>query len=413
MTLHIPLNPFVKSFEDDYLLSRELQILTDLGQRAAPVPRVLATDHRARTITMEHRGLSLTEVIDALPSQQGQRVAWLRHHGPQIMGTIAQVSDLGVYHLDLSCRNILMPESPILIDFGLALCPRFPLQKPLWVQPSKTLHHPELRHALEKDWQVFFAGSSILKAHYARIGQPYPPDFDQPFELPRDAYAAYWPDHLVVNDINTPMRLVAFGAGHLLGEMCHRMGLTGPDANVIARLQEELQTDSASIPPREKLDRAAYALAQLGGTPMPGYAQPMGNAYHDSPQASRTEPIAPPPKMVASGHGLWRVLCTGLFFAGYGLIDLAYRFNEVILGDMAFFAALVVAGCSLIMLASLAHAQGILIQRVMGLLLIGLSLPFAAELLKQGVPIIWLMGPAVSFGLGLWGLLRYKLIDTL
>ena len=411
---------FVKTFQDDYLLSRELQILTDLGQRGAPVPRVLSTNHEARTITMTHGGPSLADVLQALPDRRGERLAWLHQHGPAIVDAITAICRHGVFHLDLACRNILITHGrPVLIDFGLALCSRFPLQKPLWVTPSATLHHPDLITALEADWQAFFSANTALRAQYQAAGRPYPPRLDDAFELPASAYSAYWPTKLQANELSEPLLLVAYSAGHLLQEISTRLALGGSEAESLAALCRLLTARSERRSPAERFAWVRTGLTALGSTPRPGYEY--GSAplkAGTAPWAEATDPAFnkplpsvqrrldalpwPPSEGV---HWLLRALCALSTLGAYLMIDRAYQQTQATLGDSAFIAALAVAALGLATLLSLAFSRALLAQRAASLVLAGLSLPFVFELAGQGAGLTQLGIPILLVTAGLGGLI--------
>ena len=409
---------FVKRFEDDYLLSRELQILTDLGQRGAPVPRVLSTDHEARTITMTHGGPSLADVLQALPDRRGERLAWLHQHGPAIVDAITAICSHGVFHLDLACRNILMTDGrPVLIDFGLALCRRFPLQKPLWVTPSAKLHHPALITALEADWQAFFSANTRLRAQYQSAGRPYPPRLDDAFTLPASDYSAYWPTTLQANELSDPLLLVAYSTGHLLHEINDSLALGGSEAESLAALCRLLmaQNERRSLTDRFALVRSG--LATLGGTPRPDYGYAPSHAA-TAPQEKTTDTAGNSPAASAKRsngatdwspsegvHWLLRALCALSSLGAFLMIDRAYQQTQATLGDSAFFAALAVAALGLVTLLSLAFARALLAQRAASLVLAALSLPFVFELAEQGAVFAQLSIPILLVSAGLGGLI--------
>lgn len=411
---------FIKQFQDDYLLSRELQILTDLGQRGAPVPRVLSTNYEARSITMIHGGPSLAEVLQALPHRRGERLTWLHAHGPAIIDAITSICNHGVFHLDLACRNILITQGrPMLIDFGLALCRRFPLQKPLWVTPSANLHHPDLMTALAADWQAFFATDTRLRAQYQAAGRPYPPPLDDAFELPASAYSAYWPATLQANDLAEPLRLVAYNTGHLLQEISTHLGLHGSEANSLAELCQLLTSQTAHPSPAERFAVVRAGLASLGGTPRPGYrhaARAAAPGIEPEPQTAGAQPQRSLPTGGGKGgslawhpsegtHWLIRALCALSTLGAYLMIDRAYQQTQAPLGDSAFMAALAVAAVGLATLMTLAFSRALLVQRTLSLALTGLSVPFLAELAGHGASLTQIGIPILLLAAGLGALI--------
>jgi len=408
---------FVKTFEDAYLLSRELQLLTDLGQRGAPVPRVLATDYQACTITMTHGGIALTEELAQIGSRYADRLSWLRTTGPDILTAILAVCHHGVYHLDLACRNILVSKGrPMIVDFGLALCSRLPLQKPLWLIPSEKLHHPELIAVLRADWNDFFLHSPELRDYCARHGLDCPPPLTNGLALPGSAYSGYWPSTLRANTITNPMALVAYNLGALLEEIIERLEITGPDAQAVGLIKNQLQSLSDKTPALQRVTEAVSALQDLGGTPRP-------SARRTESASAPKEPVAqdglnetrPAPKPVLSptvkSGGLWppaaglhwptRAAAVCLSLAGFALIDSAYRQTGAVLGDTAFISALVVMAAAIALVFTLAFSRGLLAQRMLGLVLSVLSLPFIVELWEQGASILQAGMPLVALSIGL------------
>jgi hypothetical protein len=394
---------FVKHFEDTYLLSRELQVLTDLGQRGAPVPRVLATNYEARTITMTHGGIALPDEFTKIGSRHADKVSWLRTSGPQVLNAILLICHHGVYHLDLACRNILISQGrPLIVDFGLALCSRFPLQKPLWLIPSEKLHHPSLIAALQSDWNAFFLHSPELREFCAKNGLACPPPLTNGLSLPASAYSRYWPAQLTANAIADPMLLVAYNVGALLDEISQYLGITGNDARAIGLIRNRLQSLSDHTPAAQRIQEAVAALEDLGGTPRPrlaGVEGPSASPHAQADSAHRRH--APPDSGRRMGEmrrmGLWppsrglrwpvRAGAVSLTLLGFAAIDAAYRDTGAVLGDSTFIAALFVLATGLGLVVTLAFLRGLLAQRMLSLVLAVLSLPFISELWQQGASI--------------------------
>lgn len=408
---------FVKTFEDAYLLSRELQLLTDLGQRGAPVPRVLATDYQARTITMTHGGTALTDELAQIGSRYADKLSWLRTSGPEVLTAILAVCHHGVYHLDLACRNILMAKGrPMIVDFGLALCSRLPLQKPLWLIPSERLHHPELIAVLKSDWNDFFLHSPELRDYCARNGLPCPPPLTNGLALPGTAYSGYWPSTLRANAIANPMALVAYNLGALLEEIIERIEITGPDAQAVGRIKDRLQSLTDKTPPLQRVHEAVSALQDLGGTPRPSARRPESASApresHDQDGLNEARPVPKPARpRVMSSRGHWppaawlhwpiRAAAVCLSLAGFALVDSAYRQTGATLGDSAFFTALVVMAAAPALVITLAFSRGLLAQRMLSLVLLVLSLPFVVELWEQGATILQAGLPLAALAIGL------------
>lgn len=408
---------FVKPFEDMYLLSRELQVLTDLGQRGAPVPRVLATDYEARTITMTHGGIALPEAFTEIGSRHADRISWLKTSGPLVLNAILSICHHGVYHLDLACRNILLSQGrPLIVDFGLALCSRFPLQKPLWLIPSEKLHHPLLVAALRSDWNAFFLHSPELQAFCAKNGLAWPPPLTNGLSLPASAYSRYWPTQLAANTITDPMTLVAYNVGALLDEISQYLGITGNDAQAVGAIRDRLQSLSDQTPAILRIQEAAVALEDLGGTPRPRLAGAEGVSVRPDTQTNGAHVRhAPPESSQETGdirvRGLWppspgmrwpvRAGAVSLVLLGFAAIDAAYRDTGADLGDGAFIAALFALATGLGLVVTLAFSRGLLAQRMLSLVLAVLSLPFISELLQQGASLLQIGTPIVVLLTGL------------
>ena len=99
-----------KVFDEPYLFNREAQILADLHQRDAPVPRVLAMDHVQKSLTMDHDGTSLETAIANLPQSPSVHKAWLSRLLPPLVQAVTDVCQQEVFHLDLACRNFLVNQ---------------------------------------------------------------------------------------------------------------------------------------------------------------------------------------------------------------------------------------------------------------------------------------------------------------
>jgi hypothetical protein len=304
----------------------------------------------------------------------------------------------------------------MIVDFGLALCSRLPLQKPLWLIPSEKLHHPELIAVLRADWNDFFLHSPELRDYCARHGLACPPPLTNGLALPGSAYSGYWPSTLRANTITNPMALVAYNLGALLEEIIERLEITGPDAQAVGLIKNQLQSLSDKTPALQRVTEAVSALQDLGGTPRP-------SARRTESASAPKEPVAqdglnetrPAPKPVLSptvkSGGLWppaaglhwptRAAAVCLSLAGFALIDSAYRQTGAVLGDTAFISALVVMAAAIALVFTLAFSRGLLAQRMLGLVLSVLSLPFIVELWDQGASILQAGMPLVALSIGL------------
>lgn len=393
------LDAFTKQFEDDHNLSRELSLLNDLAQRGAPVPKVLATDHRALTIEMEHRGQSLAEWVHERPDDEVVQML------SPALAAFDRVARLGVFHLDVAARNVLF-ESPTsgqaqVIDFSAALCARFPLQKPLWLRVNPSIHHPELARAIEADWRAFFEA----------MGLPVPENFVDHFDIPWDRYAGHWPSSIAANSLNHQHALLAYGLAGLLDEV--GATLTSAHRSRLAPWAQALRACQTQAEAQKQIAAAIRALGTPDATPMPTAVNtsgkgPMDRGSADASPASRAstsaqmadadrpaaapavEPTAGawPPSAEPDGFS-WqaRALLAALPVAGFIITDQVYTSQAARLGDMAFYSALATIPVLMLLLASLAQTGGLNLQRVCMLVLAALQFILARDLWPQVGPL--------------------------
>ena len=399
------LDAFTKQFEDDHNLSRELSLLNDLAQRGAPVPKVLATDHRALTIEMEHRGQSLAEWMHERPDDEVVQML------SPALAAFDRVARLGVFHLDVAARNVLL-ESPNsrqaqVIDFSAALCARFPLQKPLWLRVNPSIHHPELARAIEADWRAFFEA----------VGLPVPENFVDHFDIPWDRYAGHWPSSIAANSLNHQHALLAYGLAGLLDEVgatltsAHRSRLS-PWAQVLRACQTQaeaqkqiaaairsLGTQDATPMPTAVHGRAGGRLGDDGLAEDPRASQASSAARRQPAQRGHAAP-AEAGAAAESSAGSWsvakepdgfswqaRALLAALPVAGFIITDQVYISQAARLGDMAFYSALATIPVLMLLLASLAQTGGLNLQRVCMLVLAALQFMLARDLWPQVGPL--------------------------
>ena len=379
------LGAFTKSFEDEYNLSRELALLNDLAQRGGPVPKVLATDHRALTIEMEHRGQSLAEWMHERPDNEVVQML------APALAAFDRVARLGVFHLDVAARNVLLESSGSrqaqVIDFSAALCARFPLQKPLWLRVNPRVHHPALASAIEADWQAFFTA----------MGLNIPVNFVDHFDIPWDRYASHWPSGVAVNGLNHQHALLAFGLAGLLDEVGATL-----TSDHRSRLDHWAQALRACQTNAEAQKQIAAAIRGLGtdtdnATPRPTARHtdthtPPPPSPRPSPQPSAQTPPQRPPAQWAqasSDQYSWqaRALLAALPVAGLVLTDHVYTTQAAQLGDPAFYSALAAIPALLLLLASLAQTGGLNLQRVCMLVLAAIQFMLARDLLPQVGPL--------------------------
>ena len=393
------LDAFTKRFEDDHNLSRELSLLNDLAQRGAPVPKVLATDHRALTIEMEHRGQSLAEWVHERPDDEVVQML------SPALAAFDRVARLGVFHLDVAARNVLL-ESPSsrqaqVIDFSAALCARFPLQKPLWLRVNPSIHHPELARAIEADWRVFFEA----------VGLPVPENFVDHFDIPWDRYAGHWPGSIAANSLNHQHALLAYGLAGLLDEV--GATLTSAHRSRLAPWAQVLRACQTQAEAQKQIAAAIRALGTQDATPMPTavHTGGQGTAERGSADASAASRASTSGPMSDAGRpaaahaveptaGAWppsaepdgfswqaRALLAALPVAGFIITDQVYTSQAARLGDMAFYSALATIPVLMLLLASLAQTGGLNLQRVCMLVLAALQFMLARDLWPQVGPL--------------------------
>lgn len=373
---------FTKTFEDEYNLARELALLNDLGQRAASVPRVLASDHRALTITMEHRGQSLAQWTHELPDDQV--IVCL---GAAIAG-FDRVARMGVFHVDVAARNVLLesasaPKAQI-IDFAAALCSRFPLQKPLWLRVNPSLHHPALAQAIEDDWGQFFKA----------IGRPGPGSFIEDFDIPWEQYSQYWPTTLAVNGINHLHAVLAYGLAGLVREVARSLATDGRER--LEAVAQELADCQTNADAQRTIGAAIRALSSDNATPMPraqrGGALPAAEpAKTDGATDERRSRWAKKVESEETQRGIvidelpWltRALLAALPLLGLWLTDYVYQSQGAVLGNNAFYSALVCVPIVVLLLVSLTQSRGLNLQRVSMLVLGFLQFVLAQDLWPQ------------------------------
>lgn len=387
-----------KVFDEPYLFNREAQILADLHQRGAPVPRILAMDHVAKSITMDHDGTSLENIIESLSQSPAAHKAWIHRNLDAFVKTVATVSDHGVFHLDLACRNFLVSQSDNgdpqikLIDFGLALSVRLPLQKPLWVIPDPKLHHPLLLHAVADDWQQFFRDSARAAAIYRDRGLPTPSHFvGTAFDIPLEAYQSYWPQTVNADALKDRWCLVCHSFSEFLGELVGRLMLPEPEQNFLLSYAQTLRNLEQDSLAKERLFELPVALAQRGGTPRPRmFTKPQATSPSNNSQAT-SDALRP-------WAWLLRPIALLVLLANYAYIDDQYKTHQIVLSDLGFYAsllALVAGGLGSLSVLS-ARLQPLF---VFSLLAISTTqVWFGFEMASQGLG----LGTSLAVGLGVF-----------
>ena len=363
------------------------------------MPKVLATDHRALTIEMEHRGQSLAEWVHERPDDEVVQML------SPALAAFDRVARLGVFHLDVAARNVLL-ESPSsrqaqVIDFSAALCARFPLQKPLWLRVNPSIHHPELARAIEADWRAFFEA----------VGLPVPENFVDHFDIPWDRYADHWPSSIAANSLNHQHALLAYGLAGLLDEV--GATLTSSHRSRLAPWAQVLRACQTQAEAQKQIAAAIRALGTQDATPMPTAVHTGGEGTAergaaDASPASRAATLGPmndagrpgaaaaveptagawPPSAEPDGFS-WqaRALLAALPVAGFIITDQVYTGQAARLGDMAFYSALATIPVLMLLLASLAQTGGLNLQRVCMLVLAALQFMLARDLWPQVGPL--------------------------
>lgn len=400
-----------KFFDEPYLFNREAQILADLYQRAAPVPRVLSMDHVQKSLTMDHDGTSLESVITDLSQSPSVHKAWLSRLLTPLIQTVAEVCEQDVFHLDLACRNFLVnqlehsePQIKI-IDFGLALCTRLPLQKPLWVIPDSKLHHPRLVKAAAEDWRIFFQDSKQAAAIYHQKNLATPAQFvDRPFDIPLAAYEAYWPRTVVSDSLGQRWCLVCHSFAALLEELSRRLLIPNGERQFLleqAAMLRNLQEDSVA---KERLLAIPLSSARMGGTPRPG--------RFDSSKP-RAEPASerPPLRFLLTLSWLYRPIAISILLSNYFYIDTKYQAHQLILSDLGFYTALTSLVVSALAIMSLFSSRFQSLGIFALLVMCATQVWFGFEMASRGLGLqtSFVIGIGIATALGLIRFARSKL----
>jgi len=387
-----------KVFDEPYLFNREAQILADLHQRDAPVPRVLAMDHVQKSLTMDHDGTSLETAIANLPQSPSVHKAWLSRLLPPLIQAVTDVCQQEVFHLDLACRNFLVNqleegEPQIkLIDFGVALSARLPLQKPLWVIPDPRLHHPRLVTAAADDWRIFFRDSQAATTIYRRKGLATPTEFvGKAFDIPLEAYQAYWPKSVAADSLDKRWCLVGHSFAELLEDLSRRLSVSGAEHQFLTDYSARLRNLQDDALVKERLLALPLAASGMGGTPRPkAFYTPEPPPSEGALKAQTWQALAP-----------WRWLCrpmaVAILLVNYSYIDTQYKNNQLALSDLGFYAAFISLVAGALALLSLLSA------RLQGLALVSLlvmsttQIWFGFEMASQGLG----LSTSLTLGLGM------------
>jgi serine/threonine protein kinase len=193
---------FRKQFADRAVLLHEQQILEYLNQRRAPVPEIKFCNFSDCYLEMSFEGMDLSHWLKySYPGEQQIRQVLV-----EALDAVLAIARLGVWHLDIASRNILVRESlqgrsqVLVIDFSNSISTAFPLHKPLWMRPSH-LQHSSLQHALIEDWSKFFSKNGLIA----------PTSWFELFEVPRELYQSDWGKDFSVELINCRLCVLLHG----------------------------------------------------------------------------------------------------------------------------------------------------------------------------------------------------------
>ena len=190
---------FEKRFDNSYSYFREIQILTYLNQRGAPVPILMEGSAKEKVITMEFVGENLYGQRNVL-SFQTKLVVSL-----DLIQAVYTIYDLGICHYDIALRNLTFKENETgkgfrlyVIDFSVSTSSIFKLQKPLWILPRLDKQHRVFVDAVSADWNNFF--------HF--YDKKFPQNLNDIVEVPRQNYENYWVENLNVERIKSPLSVI-------------------------------------------------------------------------------------------------------------------------------------------------------------------------------------------------------------
>ena len=200
---------FEKSFDNSYSYFREIQILTYLNQRCAPVPVLLEGFAKEKIITMEFVGENLYDQRNVL-SFKNKLVVSL-----ELIQAVYSIYELGILHYDIALRNLTSKNETgkgyrlYVIDFSVSTSSIFKLQKPLWILPRVGKQHKIFVDAISADWNNFFKF----------YDEKYPKDFNEIIEVSRQNYENYWVDNLHVERIKSPLSVIFHNVSFAIEEL--------------------------------------------------------------------------------------------------------------------------------------------------------------------------------------------------
>ena len=201
---------FEKSFDNSYSYFREIQILTYLNQRNAPVPMLLEGFPKEKIITMEFVGENLYDRRNFLSFQNKLGISLA------LIEAVYSIYELGILHYDVALRNLTIKENDTrkgfrlyVIDFSVSTSSIFKLQKPLWILPRLDKQHKVFVDAISADWNNFFY-------FYEK---KYPKHFNEIIEVSRQDYENYWVENLSVERIKWPLSVIFHNVSFALEDL--------------------------------------------------------------------------------------------------------------------------------------------------------------------------------------------------
>ncbi len=201
---------FDKVFDNSYSYFREIQILTYLNQRDAPVPILRQGIANKKKIIMDNVGVNLFEQKKCLSFNQKLEIALA------IMNAIQKIYNLGIFHYDVALRNLTFKESSTtcftkiyVIDFSISTSSIFRLQKPLWILPNLEKQHKDLVDAISRDWDTFFNF----------YGKEYHRNSNKIIEVSMEDYENYWIKDLNVEKLKCPLSVIFHSVSFALEDL--------------------------------------------------------------------------------------------------------------------------------------------------------------------------------------------------
>jgi hypothetical protein len=266
---------YIKQFSDAYSHSREYFFLDLLNQYNAPVPKVLLNDPENKQLEMQHVGITMHKWLHQLGSNaeaQARAMQVLQ----LALGCTKTIAERGVWHLDLALRNLMVDDGfagqrpkVCVIDFSLAVAKQLPLQKPLWIRPDSSQHHPSLQYAITEDWNKFFNVANL----------PRPNSLNQEFDIPIQIYSETWISDLLADRLELPWCVIAHSSGSLLLEASFISCFDKPTSFRLSELGHSMLNLSNDS---EAISLIQHALiftssASNQSTPRPTAATPINN----------------------------------------------------------------------------------------------------------------------------------------